>query len=103
MNTIYLVMHDLFDFFSPQKKGFGQVVIVKVDGMEVIGFIIQEDSSRLPEAFQKPETSLVYIPMSYMISDFTLLIPLEKISPCKMSIDEAMRFVLTAGITGKKT
>jgi uncharacterized membrane protein len=96
-------MHDFFDFFSPQKKGFGQVVIVNIDGMEVIGFITQEDSSRLPEAFQKPETSLVYIPMSYVIGGFTLLIPLEKISPCKMSMDEAMRLVLTAGITGKKT
>ena len=103
INTIYRVMHDLFDFFSPQKKGFGQVVIVNIDGMEMIGFITQEDSSRLPEAFQKPETSLVYIPMSYMIGGFTLLIPLEKITSCKMSMDEAMRFVLTAGITGKKT
>ncbi|MFT4606925.1 MAG: putative membrane protein [Urechidicola sp.] len=103
VNTIYRVMHDLFDFFSPKKKGFGQVVIVNIDGMEMIGFITQEDSSRLPEAFQKPETALVYIPMSYMIGGFTLLVPLDKMSSCKMSMDEAMRFVLTAGITGKKT
>jgi uncharacterized membrane protein len=102
INSIYRVMHDLFDFFSPKKKGFGQVVIVNIDGMEMIGFITQEDSARLPEAFQKPETALVYIPMSYMIGGFTLLVPLDKITPCKMSMDEAMRFVLTAGITGKK-
>ena len=103
INTIYRVMHDLFDFFSPKKKGFGQVVIVNFDGLEMIGFVTQEDASRLPEAFRKPETALVYIPMSYMVGGFTLLVPLDKISPCKMSMNEAMRFVLTAGITGKKT
>lgn len=103
VNTIYRIMHDLSDFFSPKKKGFGQVVIVNIDGLEMIGFITQEDINRLPEAFQKPETALVYIPMSYMVGGFTLLVPLDKISPCKMSMNEAMRFVLTAGITGKKT
>jgi uncharacterized membrane protein len=103
VNTIYRIMHDLSDFFSPKKKGFGQVVIVNIDGLEMIGFITQEDINRLPEAFQKPETALVYIPMSYMVGGFTLLVPFDKISPCKMSMNEAMRFVLTAGITGKKT
>jgi uncharacterized membrane protein len=101
IKTIYRVMHDLFEFFSPKKEGFGQVVIVNIRGIEMIGFITQEDNSRLPEAFRKPESVLVYIPMSYMIGGFTLLIPRSEITPCNMSMDEAMRFVLTAGITGK--
>lgn len=101
IKTIYRVMHDLFDFFSPKKNSFGQVVIVNINDLEMIGFITQEDNARLPDAFQKPESALVYIPMSYMIGGFTLLVPLDKITPCKMSMDEAMRFVLTAGITGK--
>ena len=33
---------------------------------------------------------------------FTLLIPKDDIKPCQMNMDEAMRFVLTAGITGQK-
>jgi uncharacterized membrane protein len=36
-----------------------------------------------------------------MIGGYTLLVRHEDILPCKMSMDEAMRFVLTAGITGK--
>jgi uncharacterized membrane protein len=36
-----------------------------------------------------------------MIGGFTLLIPQKDIKPCQMNMDEAMRFVLTAGITGK--
>jgi len=103
IKTIYRVMRDLFDFFSPKKEGFGQVVIVNLSGMEMIGFITQEEMARLPEAFRNSESVLVYLPMSYMIGGFTLLIPRKNIKPCKMGLDEAMRFVLTAGITGKNT
>ena len=103
IKTIYRVMHDLFEFFTPKKEGLGQVVIVNINNMEIIGFITQEEESRLPESFRNAESVLVYIPMSYMIGGFTLLIPRSKITPCKMKTDEAMRFVLTAGITGKNT
>ncbi|MFV2033254.1 MAG: DUF502 domain-containing protein, partial [Gammaproteobacteria bacterium] len=103
IKTVYRTMHDLFEFFSPKKEGLGQVVIVNINAMEMIGFITQEDQSRLPESFRSPDSVLVYIPMSYMIGGFTLLIPRSDITHCKMSVDEAMRFVLTAGITGKNT
>ncbi len=71
--------------------------------MEMIGFITQEDPERLPESLRNPDSVLVYLPMSYMIGGFTLLIPKEDIKPCQMNMDEAMRFVLTAGITGQNT
>ena len=39
--------------------------------------------------------------MSYMIGGYSLLIPRDRLRPLKMSKEEAMRFVLTAGITGQ--
>lgn len=101
IKSIYSAIRDLFDFFSPKKEHFGRVVIVNVNGMEMIGFITQEDPQRLPESLRNPDSVLVYLPMSYMIGGFTLLIPKEDIKPCQMNMDEAMRFVLTAGITGQ--
>lgn len=101
IKTVYRSIRDLFDFFSPNKEGFGKVVTVNVNGMTMIGFVTQEDSSRLPAFAQQQDSVLVYLPMSYMIGGFTLLIPKDDIQPCDMSMDEAMRFVLTAGITGK--
>lgn len=102
IKTVYRAIRDLFDFFSSKKNGFGKVVAVNFNGMEMIGFITQDDASRLPESFQGNDSVLVYLPMSYMIGGFTALIPREKIRACNMSMDEAMRFVLTAGITSKK-
>lgn len=103
IKTVYRVMRDLFDFFSPNKEGFGQVVIVNFNGMEMIGFITQEDTGRLPEEFQNADSVLVYLPMSYMVGGFTLMVPRKDIKPSQMSMDEAMRFVLTAGIAGKNS
>ena len=102
IKTVYRAIRDLFDFFSPKQDNFGRVVIVEIAGMEMIGFVTQEHEERLPEAFRGRDAVLVYLPMSYMIGGYTLLVPREHIQPCKMSMDEAMRFALTAGITGKQ-
>ncbi len=99
--TVYRAMRDLFDFFTPKKEGLGQVVAVTYNGMEMIGFITQTEQQRLPESFRGQDKVLVYLPMSYMIGGCTLFIPREHVRPVKMSMEEAMRFALTAGITGK--
>ncbi len=101
IKSVYRAIRDLFDFFSPKKEHFDRVVIVNVNDMEMIGFITQDDPQRLPSSLRNPDSVLVYLPMSYMIGGFTLLIPKKDIKPCQMNMEEAMRFVLTAGITGQ--
>ncbi|MDH3220527.1 MAG: DUF502 domain-containing protein [Gammaproteobacteria bacterium] len=101
IKTVYSAIRDLFDFFSPKEESFGRVVIVRIANMEVIGFVTQENPERLPESFRNRDSVLVYLPMSYMIGGYTLLVPSQDVRPCNMSMDEAMRFALTAGITGK--
>lgn len=101
IKTVYRAMRDLFDFFRPKEEGLGQVVAATYNGIEVIGFLTQTDQQRLPESFRDQDKVLVYLPMSYMIGGFTVFIPREHVRPLKMSMEEAMRFALTAGITGK--
>ena len=103
IKTVYRAIRDLFDFFTPKKESFNRVVIVRIGHMETIGFVTQEDPERLPESFRDRDSVLVYLPMSYMIGGYTVLVPRDHIEPCKMSMDEAMRFALTAGITGKES
>jgi uncharacterized membrane protein len=101
VKTVYRAIRDFFDFFSPKDKARGQVVVVTYNDIEMIGFITQDDENRLPELFRGQDKVLVYLPMSYMIGGFTVLLPRKDVRSCKMSMDEAMRFVMTAGITGK--
>jgi uncharacterized membrane protein len=101
IKTVYRAFRDFFDFFSPKKEQFGQVVAVTVNDMVLVGFVTQENPQRLPESFRDRDHVLVYLPMSYMVGGYTVLIPRSDLRPLKMSMEEAMRFVLTAGITGK--
>ena len=103
IKTVYRAIRDLFDFFTPKKESFNRVVIVRIGHMEAIGFVTQEDPQRLPESFRDRDSVLVYLPMSYMIGGYTVLVPRDHIEPCDMSMDQAMRFALTAGIAGKQT
>ena len=100
IKSVYRAFRDFFDFFSPTKEGLGKAVAVKVNNMELIGFITQEDPKRLPPSFRDKDYALVYLPMSYMVGGYTILVPRDDIRPLDMSRDEAMGFVLTAGITG---
>jgi len=101
IKTVYRAFRDFFDFFSPKKEQFGQVVAVTLNGMELVGFVTQENPQRLPESFRDRDSVLVYLPMSYMVGGYTVLVSRSEVRPLKMSMEEAMRFVLTAGITGK--
>ncbi len=100
IRSIYRAFRDFFDFFSPTKEDLGQAVAVTINGMDLVGFITQEDPHKLPPSFRDPEMVLVYLPMSYMIGGYTVLVKRSEIRLLDMSSDEAIRFVLTAGITG---
>ena len=103
IKTVYSAIRDFFNYFSPtSKREFEQVVSVSIGdtGMQVIGFVTQAVSERLPEDFRGEDSILVYLPLSYMIGGYAVLIPRSAVRPLDMNMEEAMRFTLTAGVTG---
>jgi len=103
VRIVYPALRDFVDYFSPmKKKEFQQVVAVSFgdEGMQAIGLVTQADMARMPNGFGEEGSVLVYLPMSYMIGGYALLVPTSRLRPLDMSMDEAMRFVLTAGVTG---
>lgn len=42
---------------------------------------------------------VVYLPMSYQMGGYMAIVPANKIRPIDMSTEEAMPFVLTAGLS----
>jgi len=103
VKSVYRAIRDFFDYFSPNKENaFEQVVAVTIGdtGMQLIGFVSQAVPERLPEEFREEGTIMVYLPMSYMIGGYAVLMPRSAVRPLDMSMEEAMRFTLTAGVTG---
>lgn len=106
IKSVYFAIRDLLDYFSPsRKRDFGQVVMVSFGdiGVRLVGFVTQSDFEQMPAAFAASDSVLVYLPMSYMIGGYAVLVPRSAIEPLDMSMEEAMRFVLTAGITGERS
>jgi uncharacterized membrane protein len=108
VQTVYGAVRDLMSFFGGDKrKQFNKVVRVKLPGTEfhLIGFVTREDFIGLPEHIAEPGHIAVYLPMSYQIGGYTVLLPRDSVVPIDMSFEEGMRFVVTAGlsVTPEKT
>lgn len=103
VRSVYTSLRDLIAYFSPEKKKeFQQVVAVTFGdtGMQAIGLVTQTDPARLPRDFSGKDCVLVYLPMSYNLGGYAVLMPRSAVRPLDMSLEEAMRFALTAGVTG---
>lgn len=103
VKSVYLSIRDLLNYFSSEKKAdFEQVVAITIgeSGMQLIGLVTQADMSKMPIGFNQKDSVLVYIPMSYGIGGFAVLVPRKATKPLNMSMEDAMRFSLTAGVTG---
>lgn len=104
IKTVYFAIRDLLDYFSPdRKKEFGQVVAVTFGdtGMQLVGFVTQSDVAQLPMELGQQDSVLVYLPMSYQIGGYAVLAPRSAVRPLNISVEDAMRFILTAGVTGE--
>jgi uncharacterized membrane protein len=90
IKSIYRAIRDFFNYFSPDKnKEFEQVVSVTFGdtGMQVVGFVSQAIPENLPEGFRKEDSILVYLPLSYMIGGYAVLIPRSAVRPLKISME----------------
>lgn len=101
VKTVYSAVRDLMSLFSKAgTRKFSKVVMVTFPGVEarLLGFVTVEDFSDLPLK-PGPDTVAVYLPMSYTIGGYTLLLPRSYLTPLDMTLEEAMRFVVTAGMS----
>ena len=103
IKSVYRAIRDFFDFFSPAKQqDFDQDVAVSLGdtGMQAVGFVTEARTERLPADLRGQDNILVYFPLSYMIGGYAVVLPRSAVRAVDMNMEEAMRFTLTAGVTG---
>ncbi|MCC7193135.1 MAG: DUF502 domain-containing protein [Phycisphaeraceae bacterium] len=101
--TIFSSVRDLTGFFSKQKKAKDQqVVLVELSGIHMLGFVTRSDLGDLPPVISAGDTVAVYCPMSYALGGYTIFVPRSAIKPVNMPMEQAMRFILTAGIKSEE-
>ena len=101
VKTVYTAISDFFEFFSRgPTEGASTVVSVEIaDGASLIGFVTDTAPTHIDVA--DAGRIAVYLPMSYQIGGYTLLVSPDKVTPLDLAPEEAMRLVLTAAIRGR--
>lgn len=103
VKTVYSVIKDTVHSFLGEKKSFSQVALVTVPGtnMKSLGFVTAEDL----EVFYEPLSDYiaVYVPQTFQVAGFTFLIKKEDVEFIDVKPEDAMKFILSGGMTSKKT
>ncbi|MGE0621915.1 MAG: DUF502 domain-containing protein [Pseudomonadales bacterium] len=104
VKTVYSALSDFFDFFSRRRPTEGSSVVsvdVLDNDIRLIGFVTDDRPASLTEPGADSPVA-VYLPLSYQIGGFTLLIPRSRLTRLDIGVEDAMRLVLTAGIQRRK-
>jgi uncharacterized membrane protein len=102
VKNIYTSSKQLTDAFSATRKGsFRQAVFVEFpqEGNYVLGFVTNELTDR---EHQKKVT--VFIPTAFIPPQgFLLFLPKEKIFPSQLTVEEAIKAIMSVGIVAPQT
>ncbi|WP_316804416.1 DUF502 domain-containing protein [Pedobacter nototheniae] len=97
LNFIYSSIKDLTEAFVGDEKKFNHPVLVEVEGgLKKIGFLTQNDLKKL----ELPDEVAVYFPLSYSFAGQLCFVNRSKVTDLKMSAAEAMKLVVSGGVSG---
>jgi uncharacterized membrane protein len=99
VRSVYAALRDLLGLFAEHKEPSLQVVSLDLPGnVRVLGFVTRADFSDAPPGMARGDEVAVYLPMSYQVGGYTVFVPRSACTPVEMSREEAMKFILTAGL-----
>ena len=102
VKTVYNAIRDMTRLVNTDKKKGDLDRVVTLDygpGM-LIGFVTQEHANKIGIG-GGDDLVAVYLPMSYQIGGYTLYVSRSKVHETDLSVEQAMRIVLTGGVRGK--
>jgi uncharacterized membrane protein len=102
VKLIYSSVKDLVEAFVGEKRRFNKPVLVRLEKeshINRIGFITKED---LSEMGLEKDMVAVYLPFSYSFAGELIILPRENISPLRASGTDAMKFIISGGVTEMK-
>ncbi len=101
IKTIYDTIKGMMSGLLGRKSSFAKVVMINLPGdndIKILGFITKEDL----EIFGLKDHLAVYILQSMQWAGFTLLVPRSQVQELDVKPDEALKFIVSAGISGNR-
>ncbi len=101
VNTLFDSIRDIARFADPAgpRSDMQRAVLVRLDdNMRVVGFVTNEARQWNQDVTALP----VFVPMSYQLGGFTILVPEDALEPLDMEVHKAMRWAISAGMVHKE-
>ncbi|MFX3623467.1 MAG: DUF502 domain-containing protein [Ectobacillus sp.] len=101
VKTLYTSIQDILQSLLGEKRSFSKVVLVTIPGtsMKSLGFVTSEELHTLYEPLQ--EYVAVFIPQTFQVAGITFLVPKSDIEVLDIKPEDAMKFILSAGMTNQ--
>ncbi len=99
IKIIYNTIKDIMNALLGRKSSFAKVVMIDLPGdndIKILGFVTKENL----ELFGLKDHVAVYILQSMQWAGFTILVPKSRIREIDVKPDEALKFIVSAGISG---
>lgn len=98
VKSVYGMVKDVVQLFgSAEQRPFRRVVLVAMaPGCELVGFLTREDFQDQPAI--GAANVAVYLPMSYQLGGYTLVVARDRVREIDMKVEDALRFCVTAGV-----
>ena len=102
VKTVYSAIRDMTRLVNTDKKkgDLDRVVTLDYGPGKLIGFVTQEHANTLGIGGGEDMVA-VYLPMSYQIGGYTVYLPRSRVVETDLTVEQAMRIVLTGGVRGK--
>ncbi len=103
VKSLYSIIKDTLQSFAGDKKSFSKVALVYIPGtnMKAIGFVTSEEVDSIADPLV--DHIAVYVPQTFQVAGMTFLIPKEEVEILDMKAEDAMKFVLSGGMSVKKS
>ena len=104
--NVYAPVKDLMGLVGgDMEKKLGRPVMLTVPNtnMETLGFVTREGTDGLPEGFLPDDHLVVYVQWSSQIGGYCFIVPKNSVRYLDISIEEGMRWSLTAGLSAPES
>lgn len=101
IKNIYSPLRDVTQMFAKKEhSNLQRVVMVRMGDVETMGLITRDTFTDLPEGTIPPDHVAVFLPFSYGVGGFTVLVAKNKVRETALPAEKALQLSITGWVKG---
>ena len=101
IKNIYSPLRDVTQMFAKKEhSNLQRVVMVRMGDVETMGLITRDTFMDLPEGTIPPDHVAVFLPFSYGVGGFTVLVAKNKVRETALPAEKALQLSITGWVKG---